>query len=422
MDNSAYYVCHGAHFFESYCYRWSSGRNRGRVFCRLRDRAIGDVFISAKDGENFVGRTQYLLRDLRGDSRVSSVSPRYGTRVEIITEDDLHNITNAGEKRKSVTASALGVDPAAERETTNLPGSLLEGDYFSSSGARREILVGSGLLERYSPFGAAVLSDVHPDDFVYVRMDNSGRGVSGLNDEESRQGRTLTAQKTSAFGGVLQKYKVRGVYRTKAGELDLAVIMNDDEVRANNPSPGNNVNSIAVRLFDAMDAVSVRDDLLSSFGRHAKIETVSDAIGPFLDDIRAVFKALGSVVGGIGLAVSSVTIFIIIFVTASSRSKFIGILKAIGITPNAIRISYVLYALFFAVLGILIGLGVLFFLLVPFFEANPIPFPFSDGILYITPMGVVVQIAILLVATFVAGLIPAHRVVKRPAIEAVRGT
>ena len=215
---------------------------------------------------------------------------------------------------------------------------------------------------------------------------------------------------------------MRGVYRTKAGELDLAVIMNDDEVRANNPSPGNNVSNIAIRLYNSADAASVRDDLLTSFGRYAKIETVEDAIGPYLDDVRAVFKLLGSVIGAIGLAVSSITIFIIIFVTAASRSKFIGILKAIGVTPNAIRISYVLYALSFAVLGTAIGTALLYFVLVPFFYANPISFPFSDGILYITPVNVVVQIALLLAATFFAGLIPAHRVVRRPAIEAVRGT
>ena len=117
-------------------------------FVGLRDRAIGDVFISAKEGESAVGRTQYILRDLRGDARVMSFSPRYSTRVEAITEDDVYMVTNAREMRKSVSATALGVDPDAERRTTNLQNSLLEGSYFSPSGSRREILVGSALLAR----------------------------------------------------------------------------------------------------------------------------------------------------------------------------------------------------------------------------------------------------------------------------------
>ena len=390
-------------------------------FVGLRDRAIGDVYVSPKEGDSFVERSQYLLRDLRSDARVLSFSPRYGSRVELISEDDIYDVTNAGEKRKSVNAIALGVDPEAERLTTGLSESLIEGEYFSSSDARREILIGSGLLERYSPFGADVLSDVYPGDFVYARVGDSS-GVSNVGDREGGRGGSLISSNSSSVAGVLQKYQVRGVYRTKAGELDLAVMMNDDEIRSASLNPGNDVNSIAIRLADPDDAIAVRDGLLSSFSRYAKIETVHDAIGPFLDDIRTVFKVLGSVVGGIGLAVSSITIFIIVFVTASSRSKFIGILKAIGITPNAIRTSYVLFALVFAVFGIVIGLSVLYFLLIPFFEANPIPFPFSDGILYVTPVGVVTQILILLVATLVAGFIPAHRVVRKPAIEAVRGT
>ena len=392
-------------------------------FVGLRDKAIGDVFISAKEGEVAVGRTQYILRDLRSDARIASFSPRYSTNAEVIAKEDVYMVTNANEQRKSVNTIVLGIDPEAEQRTTNLPDSLLEGQYFSPSGSRREILIGSALLERYSPFGAEVLSDVHPGDYVFLRM--SGSGGSGLgydtDDERLNQTGATSAQQKATSGTTLQKYQVRGVYRTKAGELDLAIMMRDEEVRANNPIPGNNVSSIAVRLFDADAADTVRDDLLTSFGRYAKIETVDDAIGPFLGDIRTVFKMLGSVVGAIGLAVAAITIFIIIFVTATSRSKFIGILKAIGITPNAIRISYILYAMAFAVVGSLIGLSLLYFLLIPFFDANPIPFPFSDGILYVTPTGVLIQIAFLFIATFIAGLIPAHRVVRRPAIEAVRG-
>lgn len=388
-------------------------------FVGLRDRAIGDVFVSAKEGESAIGRTQYILRNLRSDARVVSFSPRYSARTEVITEDDLYMVTNANEQRKSVTATALGVDPDAERRTTNLPNSLLEGSYFSPSGSRREILVGSALLERYSPFGADVLSGVYPGDFVFLRMGSGGGSALGYDTDDSRL--SLFDGRDTVSGMTLQKYQVRGVYRTKAGELDLAIIMHDDEVRANNPMPGNNANSIAIRLSDPDSAVLVRDDLLRSFGRYAKIETVDDAIGSFLGDIRTVFKMLGSVIGAIGLAVASITIFIIIFVTAASRSRFIGILKAIGITPNAIRISYVLYAMSFAIVGSLIGSSLLYFLLVPFFEANPIPFPFSDGILYVTPIGVLVQIILLFAATFIAGLIPAHRVVRRPSIKAIRG-
>ena len=390
-------------------------------FNGLRDRALGDLYISPNEDQPFVERTQHIVASLRDDARVRTFSPRYSTRIEIIPQDEIFNITNPRDKRRTINTNALGVDPEAERATTNLPSRILEGEYFSANKNRNEILIGSALLEQYSPFGADVLSGVEVGDFVYIRIGGEQKSDFIFGDNENAQ-QVPVGTKRKDVTGVLKKYQVRGIYRTKAGEMDLAVVMNGDEVRGYNPSPANDVSGIAVRLFDSADAPAVKEQLVSlGFGRYAEIKTVEEAIGPFLDDIRTVFQILGMVVGSVGLAVASITIFIIIFVAASSRRKFIGILKAIGITPNAIRISYVLYALSFAFIGTLIGLAILYILLVPFFDANPIPFPFSDGILYITPARVTLYIGLLFFATFIAGLIPSHRIVRQPAIDAVRG-
>ena len=391
-------------------------------FDGLRDRAIGDVYVSPKEGQVFVNRAQYIISDLRADPRVSSLSSRLGARAEIIAENEFFNVINDNDKRHTVSTTVLGIDPAAEDATTNLSRHIIEGEYFGERTGQREVLVGSALLKRYSPFGDSVLSDVHPGDFVYVRIGEPRLvgGFSGRDRDDTGPG-TVPVQRAAPVG-VLQKYRVRGVYRTKAGELDLRIIARTNEVRGHVFNPANNTSGIAVRLSNPEDSVAVRDGLLSAgYGTHAVVETVEEAVGSFLNDIRTVFQVLGMVVGSIGLAVSSVTIFIIIFVTAISRQKFIGILKAIGITPAAVRFSYVLYALFFAFVGVCLGLAVLHFLLVPFFEANPIPFPFSDGILYTTPLRNAVYISLLFLATGIAGLIPAHRVVRRPAIDSVRG-
>ena len=390
----------------------------------LRDRAIGDVFISPKTGEKQVERTQQILSTLKSDARVKAFAPRVSARAEVIPKNEFHKITDARVQRKEISTSALGIDADAERQVTNLPASIIEGSYFSSNKARREVLIGSGLLERYSPFGADVLSEVYPGEAIYVRLEGSdATGVGfGENENGRRSSGGVVAENQDSVTGVLQKYKVQGIFRTKAGELDLTIVFNDDEVKAASPLPGNNVTSIAIRLHDADDAIAVKQNLLNKgYGKYAKIETTDDAIGSFLNDIRTVFQLLGSVVGAIGLAVASITIFIIIFVTALSRSKYIGILKAIGITPSAIRVSYLLYALFFAILGTLLGLAVLYGLLVPFFIQNPIPFPFSDGILFTTPTRTTLYVALILIATTIAGFIPANHIIKKPAIDAVRG-
>lgn len=375
-------------------------------FIGLRERALGDLYISPKEGKAFVERTQQIVAFLKDEPSVKNFSARRRTNVEIIPREEMYHVTNAREKRKTIHTTVLGIDPDAERMTTNLPSRIIEGSYFSEDNSNNEILIGSNLLTRYTPFGDDVLSGVAPGDFVYVKM---------ISNKESDSSQEETS-------GMLKKYKVKGVHRTKASEMDFYVMMSNDEVRKYSSNPGNNVAGIAIRLFNPSDSTVVQSRLVSlGFDKYAKIETVEEAVGAVFDDLRTVFRMLGAVVGSIGLAVATITIFIIIFVAANARRKFIGILKAIGVTPNAIRISYVLYALFFAAVGTSIGLLVLFFLLVPYFDANPIPFPFSDGILYITPARAVFYTALLFCATFFSGLIPAHRIVRQPAINAVRG-
>ena len=71
--------------------------------------------------------------------------------------------------------------------------------------------------------------------------------------------------------------------------------------------------------------------------------------------ITKTFKLLGNLVGVIALIVGAITIFIVIFVNAITRRKYIGILKGIGISAHAIEISYVIQSLFYALSGVLVA-------------------------------------------------------------------
>ena len=141
----------------------------------------------------------------------------------------------------------------------------------------------------------------------------------------------------------------------------------------------------------------------------------------FLKDIKTTFALLGNMISSIGLVVASITIFIVIFVNAITRRRYIGILKGVGVTKGAIEISYVLQALFYAISGVLIGTLLVFLVLKPAIYANPIDFPFSDGILVATALGTFFRAVILFLATLVAGYIPAYIVIKQNTLDAILG-
>ena len=130
---------------------------------------------------------------------------------------------------------------------------------------------------------------------------------------------------------------------------------------------------------------------------------------------------LGNVFSSVGLVVSSITIFIVIFINAITRKKFIGILKGIGINGKVIEISYMFQSIFYAVCGSLIGLVLLYGILQPFIAAHPIDFPFSDGILVAPLGGTLFRISLLIISTLIAGYIPARMIVRRNTLDSILG-
>jgi len=130
---------------------------------------------------------------------------------------------------------------------------------------------------------------------------------------------------------------------------------------------------------------------------------------------------LGTAIGSIGLAVASITIFIVIFINAISRRKYIGIMKGIGIRGRAITFSYIFQSIAYAVTGTLIGLILVYAILVPYFLKNPISFPFSDGILVAPIDQTALRVILLFITTLVAGFIPARIVIRKNTLDSILG-
>ena len=75
----------------------------------------------------------------------------------------------------------------------------------------------------------------------------------------------------------------------------------------------------------------------------------------------------------VSLIVGAALILIIIYINVLNRKKEIGILKAVGISPHSIVLSYAFISLFYVSLGIIAGL-ILYFLLMFYFTINPVTF------------------------------------------------
>ncbi|MEI6494988.1 MAG: ABC transporter permease, partial [bacterium] len=209
--------------------------------------------------------------------------------------------------------------------------------------------------------------------------------------------------------------------KSKVDEISTRAFVIDSELKRMLPANKEQFAEIAVRT-NPTDALELQRQIRNFMGTYmARVQTSDEAIPSFLRDIETTMSVLGNALSSFALIVASITIFIVIYINAITKRRFIGIMKGIGISPTAIQFSYIFQALFYGLAGSAIGLFLTFGFLRPYFDANPIDFPFSDGILAATWAGAGWRVLILMFVTLLAGYIPAKLIVRRNTLDAILG-
>lgn len=353
---------------------------------------IGDVLISPFLNRSAIDQTPQVVDIVKNIPGYKNHTVRYSGSARV--ESNYRDTVKPGDKRDGAGGTLLGIDPTQEENFSGISKFVTKGDYLTPQDGD-SVLLGKNLLYEFTPIeapGFQTLKDVQIGSRVKITVGSTSR-----------------------------EYFVKGFVQSKV-DFDSSIIMIDSEVRKLTGRTDLNAAVIAIQLLPGTDPVFVKNFLIDSgVGEFARVQTAEEAFPKFLKDIKSTFALLGAMISAIGLVVASITIFIVIFVNAITRRRFIGILKGIGINKKAILYSYMYQACIYALLGIIIGMSLIFFFIKPYFTANPINFPFSDGILVATLSGTLIRAGILLVTTMIAGFIPARMVIKQNTLSAILG-
>lgn len=355
--------------------------------------AIGDMVISPFLNKAYIEETPEIENIIKTIPGYKNHTVRYSGSARI--ESDYRKTIKPGELRDGAGGSFLGIDPIKEESFSGISKFVTRGSYLTPQDLD-SVLLGKNLLYEFTPIEAP--------GFQTLKNISIGSKVK------------ITVGTTS------KEYYVKGIVSSKVDEFDTSIIAVASEVRKMVGRNDLNANTIAIQFLPGTDPAVFKQLLLQSgVGEYGRVQTAEEAFPKFLKDIKNTFAILGSAISGIGLVVASITIFIVIFVNAITRRRYIGILKGIGINKRAILYSYMMQALIYALLGVIVGMFLIFLVIKPYFAANPINFPFSDGILVATVPGTLKRALILLIATIFAGYIPARLVVKQNTLSAILG-
>lgn len=354
----------------------------------------GDVIVSKLQEKEYIENSNAVISQIESTPGIKNYSARYLEGVTI--EANYRTRTDDTKKKDTAGAQAVGINPAKEDSLTGISQFIVEGEYLTNQDYDK-VLVGAYLLKKYLPI----------DSPGFAALDNVSPG---------------TKIRITFAGDVTREFTVKGILKAKVDELTTRVYFVDSQLRGLIGRQDFNVDEISIMLEPQVSPNSVVERLnAAGVASVAKVQTFSDAEPKFLKDIKATFALLGNAISSIGLVVASITVFIVIFINALTRRKFIGIAKGIGISGRAIEFSYVMQSFFYAICGSVIGLLIVYGLLEPYFANNPIDFPFSDGILVAPFFETMFRMGLLIVATIIAGYVPARMIVRKNTLDSILG-
>lgn len=357
----------------------------------FKEKYVGDVLIKKLDDRTNILRERLVLETIQKDPLVGAYTSRYIIRARV--NADYKQGLSSDEKEDSISVELVGIDPKKEELVTDLSSSLISGRYFLDT-EEQGIIVGSSLLGKYTSIdGVGESALVKPDVGDKVEI-------------------TVGTRK--------HVYPIIGVVKTKVSAVDRRIFIPTNAIKSLVDSDLYKVGEVAIKLEDSTKT----EDFLNRIKfvkKYASVETPLQAQPQFLSDIKITFSILGDVIGTIGLIVASITLFIVIFVNAITKRRYIGILKGIGVSNLAIEFSYILQAGFYAICGSAMGIAFLYLYIVPTSLANPISFPFSDGVISASYYDTFIRTLVLVSSTIIAGYLPARMIVKQNTLDSILG-
>lgn len=359
----------------------------------VKENYIGDIIISKLPEKSFIENTPQIINTIENTPEIKSYTARYLSSASL--ESNYKERSNFDENPERVSTIIAGIDPDDEHQVTGIRSKLIEGEFLERDDFDK-IVLGAFLLEKYlqidSP-GFLVLKDVEIGSKIRVDINGNTREMI-----------------------------IKGILKSKTDEIDRRAFIVDSQLRSMMGRDDNNVGEISMRIEDGQDADFVKSILVGSgISEYSKVQTFEEGRPKFLDDITKTFSLLGTIISSIGLAVAAITVFIVIFINAITRRKYIGIMKAIGVNGNILELSYIFQSLVYAIIGSVVGLFLVYVVLIPYVDANPINFPFSDGILVAPAFATSVRVAILIVVTALAGYIPSRIIIRKNTLNSILG-
>jgi len=278
----------------------------------LSSYRFGDVRVT--DEEGYITKSDiFLVNWFERIPYVEAAAPRMDSTASI-------NVTKGGKRIEEFRVPVVGVDPIRDTRVSTVHDTVTEGQYVFS---RNSIVVGSSV--------ARDLGDVRVGDSLRIKI-------------------------TDRFGvDQLRNFVVTGIVTSPGGQgLDTNVIMHIDTLR-DMIDRGGETGQIIVKLNDPKKALDVKEYFLRTFPNDDfRAETIEESAEDALRGFRSGI-AMINMIGYFGMMSSAFAVVTIQMMLVSSKTREVGIMRAIGAKRKDILIIFIVQGMIIGAIGAGIG-------------------------------------------------------------------
>ena len=280
----------------------------------MSDYRFGDIYVT--DKEDFIEKSDRVLVNwFERIPYVEAATPRMSSTASI-------NVTKFGERIEEFRVPLVGVDPVTDVEASTIY-TTVDGEYVSS---RNTAVVGSNV--------ARDLGGVTVGDTIKLKVTD-------------RRGEDQT-----------KRFIVTGISSSPGGQgLDTSIIIHIDTLRSM-LDRDDDTDAILVKLNDRKKAAEVRDLFLLSFPNDDfEAETIEESAEEALSGFRSGI-AMINMIGLFGMMSSAFAIVTIQMMLVNSKTKEIGIMRAIGAKRKDILILFMFQGIIIGAIGAATGTAI----------------------------------------------------------------
>ena len=311
----------------------------------MSDYRFGDVFITHQEEGTIERSSSVYTAWLERFSAVKAATPRLGGTADI-------EFLNMGKINEEYDVPVLGVEPVSDLQASKIHETVDEGQYVY---ARNSIVVGETVARDlggcYVGVKSALRGGGEDPTTTSDQIDSDCQVKVGNNIKlimENRVGEEVS-----------KRFVVSGISKTAGGQgFDNSVIVHIDTLRSMLDRPDES-NSILVRMNDRNSLVV--NDLITEFSAAYQnddllVENIEQSAESTLTGFRSGI-AMINLIGYFGMMSSAFAIVVIQMMLVSSKTREIGVMRAIGAKRKDILIIFIFQGMVIGLCGAAVGTG-----------------------------------------------------------------